>query len=65
MYEDINTTADLMRAAGDALNDRDMDAIARLMQISANWLQGEEEADAQRVMLDAMLGAIDVLESLA
>jgi hypothetical protein len=58
----IHTTADLMRAAGEALIRRDTMAVEDLMRTSANWLQTRDETDAQQSLLRAILEAACLLE---
>jgi hypothetical protein len=58
----IHTTANLMRAAGEALIRRDTMAIEHLMRVSANWLQTRDETDAQQTLLRAVLEAACLLE---
>jgi hypothetical protein len=50
----INTTADLIRAAAQALIRRDLFAILELAEISDGWMQSDDEAEAQRLLLQAM-----------
>ncbi len=58
----IHTTADLMRAAGEALIRRDTMAIEDLIRASADWLQTRDEAEAQQTLLRAILEAACLLE---
>lgn len=55
----VHTVSELMTAAAEALMNRDADALHELKQVSGNWMQSEEEANAQRNMLDAMLEACE------
>jgi len=59
MHSQIHTVTDLMTAAARALREGDQAALMDLIEISANWLQTEDEATAQRAMLEAMIEAID------
>ena len=56
------TTTDLIRAAAHALIRRDTLAIEDLARISAGWLQSDDEAEAQRLLLQAILEAACLLE---
>ena len=56
------TTSDLIRAAAHALIRRDTLAIEDLARISEGWLQGDDEAEAQRLLLQAILEAACLLE---
>ncbi|EPX84313.1 hypothetical protein ruthe_02527 [Rubellimicrobium thermophilum DSM 16684] len=56
------TLTDLIRAAAHALIRRDTLEIQDLARISEGWLQSEEEAEAQRLLLDAILEAACLLE---
>ena len=58
----IHTTADLMRAAGEALIRRDTMAVEDLIRTSAGWLQTRDEAEAQQTLLRAILEAACLLE---
>jgi hypothetical protein len=58
----INTTTDLIRAAAQALIRRDVIAIEKLARISDGWLQSDDEAEAQRLLLQAVLEAAGLLE---
>ncbi len=59
MHAQIHTVTDLMTAAAAALREGDQAALMGLIEISAGWLQTEDEAAAQRAMLEAMIEAID------
>jgi hypothetical protein len=59
---DPATTTDLIRAAAHALIRRDTLEIEGLARISDGWLQSDEEADAQRLLLQAILEAACLLE---
>ncbi len=59
MHAQIHTVTDLMTAAAEALREGDQAALMDLVEISAGWLQTENEATAQRAMLEAMIEAID------
>jgi len=61
MHAQIHTVTDLMTAAAEALREGDQAALMDLVEISAGWLQTENEADAQRAMLEAMIEAIDTI----
>ena len=60
----MNSKANLLNAAADALAARDGDRIQRLAAIAADWLQpeSESESDAQRHLLDVMAEAAYLLE---
>lgn len=53
----VHTVSELMTAAAEALMNQDADALHELTRVSRNWMQSEEEANAQQAMLDAMLEA--------
>ena len=59
MHAQIHTVTDLMTAAARALREGDQAALFALIEVSAGWLQTENEATAQRAMLEAMIEAID------
>jgi len=59
MHTQIHTITDLMTTAAKALREGDQAALMDLIEISANWLQPDAEATAQRAMLEAMIEAID------
>jgi len=59
MQTQIHTVTDLMAAAAEALREGDQATLMDLIEISAGWLQTEDEAAAQRAMLEAMIEAID------
>ncbi len=59
MHAQIHTVTDLMTAAAEALREGDQVALMDLIEISAGWLLTENEATAQRAMLEAMIEAID------
>lgn len=56
------TTTDLIRAAAHALIRRDTLEIEDLARVSEGWLQGDDEASAQRLLLRAILEAACLLE---
>jgi hypothetical protein len=58
----INTTTDLIRAAAQALIRRDTLAIEDLARVNEGWLQSDDEAEAQRLLLQAILEAACLLE---
>lgn len=53
----VNNLNDLMLAAADALEAKDVDQLEQLIKISDDWLQSEEAHYAQMVLLDAMIEA--------
>ncbi len=59
MHARIHTVTDLMTAVARALREGDQAALFELLEISANWLQPDAEAGAQRAILEAMIEAID------
>ena len=59
---DPTTTTDLIRAAAHALIRRDTLALEDLARVNDGWLQSDEEAAAQRLLLQAMLEAACLLE---
>jgi len=60
----INTTTELMMQAGKALNNRDADTLDRLMRQVMDWMQTDEEREAQITMLGAMMDALATIEDL-
>jgi hypothetical protein len=56
------TTTDLIRAAAQALIRRDILAIEDLARVNDGWLQSDDEAEAQRLLLQAILEAACLLE---
>jgi hypothetical protein len=56
------TTTDLIRAAAQALIRRDILATLDLARVSDGWLQSDDEAEAQRLLLQAILEAACLLE---
>jgi len=58
----VYTVNDLMMKAGEALQNRDADTLYRLIDISQDWMQTEEEREAQQSMLNAMIEACEELE---
>jgi hypothetical protein len=56
------TTSELIRAAAHALIRRDTLAIEDLARISEGWLQSDDEAEAQHILLQAILEAACLLE---
>ena len=56
------TTSDLIRAAAHALIRRDTLAIEDLARTSEGWLQSDDAAEAQRLLLQAILEAACLLE---
>ena len=56
------TTTDLIRAAAHALIRRDTLAIEDLARTSEGWLQSDDEAEAQRLLMQAILEAACLLE---
>jgi hypothetical protein len=56
------TTTDLIRAAAKALIRRDSDAILELAKISDGWLQSDDEAEAQSLLLRAIHEAACLLQ---
>ena len=59
-----NNTNDLMNQAGAALRHRDADTLLELLNLSEQWLQSDEERDAQLNVLTAMLEAVEELGEL-
>jgi len=59
MHAQVHNVTDLMTAAARALREGNQAALMDLIEISANWLQTEDEVTAQRAMLEAMIEAID------
>jgi hypothetical protein len=56
------TTADLIRAAAQALIRRDTLATLDLARVNEGWLQSDDEAEAQRLLLQAIHEAACLLE---
>jgi hypothetical protein len=56
------TTTDLIRAAAQALIRRDTLAIQDLARVNEGWLQSDDEAEAQRLLLQAILEAACLFE---
>ena len=63
MPNQVHSTADLMRAAADALIKRDTVEISALMMISREWMQPQHETNAQQHLLEAIMEAACLLES--
>lgn len=57
----VYTVADLMTAAARALQERDTDELFELMRVVRDWLQPEQERNAQMELLETMA---DVCEQL-
>ncbi len=57
MHAQIHTVTDLLTAG--ALREGDQAALFALIEVSAGWLQTENEATAQRAMPEAMIEAVD------
>ena len=60
---DINTTSDWMRALALALDNNDTSLLDELTNISNDWLQSEDEKDAQLSLIYAAEAAIDEIKS--
>ena len=60
----VHTVNALMKEAGKALAKRDIDALEELDDISAGWLQPEEERISQITMLNSMLEIVYAIEEL-
>jgi hypothetical protein len=56
--QDIRTVTALMNAAAEALQERDPDTLEDLGRFSQDWLQPEDERQAQQNMLDAMMESL-------
>ena len=54
----INNEMDFMRVLGKALSDSDGDTIMKLQDITQQWMQTQEETDAQQALLTGALDAI-------
>ena len=54
----INNEIDFMRVLGKALSDSDGDTIMKLQDITQQWMQTQEETDAQQALLTGALDAI-------
>jgi len=63
MSDKINTLNDLMKAAAEALENRDTERLEKLMAVSQGWLQDDESRDAQQAMLDVMFCSAEELLS--
>jgi hypothetical protein len=50
---DIHTTSDWMRTLATAMTARDEDILIALEQKTRDWLQPEDEAQAQQALLEA------------
>lgn len=59
--QDPSTVAELMEQAAAALARRDPQRLEQLERISDGWMQARWERDAQRVMLQAMAEAAEML----
>ena len=57
-----NTVTDLMAEAAKALIQRDTLRIEELQRISRDWMQTSDEAESQRLLLEAILEAACLLE---
>jgi hypothetical protein len=49
----VHTTSDWMRALAGAMTDRDENILMALEQKTRDWLQPEDEAEAQQALLEA------------
>jgi urease accessory protein UreF len=56
--QDIRTVTALMNAAAEALQERDPDTLEDLDRLIRDWLQPEDERQAQQNMLDAMMESL-------
>jgi hypothetical protein len=56
------TTTDLIRAAAQALIRRDTLATLDLARVNEGWLQSDDEAEAQRLLLQAIVEAACLFE---
>lgn len=60
--QDIYTVNDLLNAAADALYRHDIEALENLISVVRDWMQPQDELQAQLNMLNAMIDAADRLE---
>ena len=56
-----HNTSELLTMAAEALNDRDFDRLEDLQSHVSQWIQTDEELEAQLKMLDAMAEAACLL----
>jgi|AntRauTorcE11898_2_1112593.scaffolds.fasta_scaffold154854_2 predicted nuclease of restriction endonuclease-like (RecB) superfamily len=56
--QDIRTVTALMNAAAEALQERDPYTLEDLGRFIQDWLQPEDERQAQQNMLDAMMESL-------
>ena len=54
----INNEIDFMRVLGKALSESDGDTIMTLQDITQQWIQTQDETDAQQALLTGALDAI-------
>jgi hypothetical protein len=59
-----NNLSELLIAAADALDVRDNNRMQELIDVNDNWMQTDEEHDAQHTLLKTMLGTIYDLHRL-
>lgn len=64
MLQDINTTSEWINAMASALNEDDLDMAQELNNISEDWVQSEEERNAQYSLFIAVRDAIKDIERL-
>jgi len=59
----VHSVNDLLNTAALALQERDTETLERLVQTVEGWMQSNQERLAQMTMLNAMLEAVEELES--
>lgn len=60
----VHTVNDLLNTAALALQERDTETLERLVQTVEGWMQTNQERLAQMTLLNAMLEAVEELESV-
>ena len=60
----VHTVNDLLNTPDLALQARDSDTLVRLIQTVEGWMQAPQERLAQMTLLNAMLEAVEELESV-
>jgi len=60
----VHTVNDLLNVAALALQERDTETLERLVQIVDGWMQTNQERLARMTLLNAMLEAVEELETV-
>lgn len=64
MSNNPNTVSELMACVAEALNNRDMNRLEELDNVSRGWVQSDSERSAQNSLLDAAMRAVEELEEM-